>query len=130
MSLISLVYPKKHIVYQNLGAIGEIICPTLFGGYVERLFISGSKHPTSFRNKLKKMCNSSQQSQNNITKERWQNHFEKLFQDNTRSENVDDIIQIDDIDADIQYGVTEDEPENKYLIRRLQTKKFLNLYKH
>ena len=54
MSLIFLVYPKKHIVYQNLGAIGEIICPTLFGGYVERLFISGSKHPTSFRNKLKK----------------------------------------------------------------------------
>ena len=37
MSLISLVYPTKHIIYQNLGEIGEMPCPTLFGGYVERL---------------------------------------------------------------------------------------------
>ena len=35
MSLISLVYPTKHIIYQNLGEIGEMPCPTLFGGYVE-----------------------------------------------------------------------------------------------
>ena len=37
MSLISLVNPTKHIIYQNLGEIGEMPCPTLFGGYVERL---------------------------------------------------------------------------------------------
>ena len=37
MSLISIVYPTKHIIYQNLGEIGEIASPTLFGGYVERL---------------------------------------------------------------------------------------------
>ena len=40
MSLISLVYPTKHIIYQNLGEIGEMPCPTLFGGYVERLLIT------------------------------------------------------------------------------------------
>ena len=37
MSLISLVYPTKHIIYQNLGEIGEMPCPTLFGGYVVNL---------------------------------------------------------------------------------------------
>ena len=37
MSLISLGYPTKHIIYLNLGEIGEMPCPTLFGGYVERL---------------------------------------------------------------------------------------------
>ena len=37
MSLISLVYPTKHIIYQNLGEIGEMPCPTL---YVERLLIT------------------------------------------------------------------------------------------
>ena len=37
MNLISLVYPTKYIIYQNLGEIGEMPCPTLFGGYVERL---------------------------------------------------------------------------------------------
>ena len=37
MSLISLVYPTKHIIYPNLGEIGEMPCPTLFGGYVEGL---------------------------------------------------------------------------------------------
>ena len=37
MSLISLVYPTKHIIYKNLGEIGEIPCAALFGGYVERL---------------------------------------------------------------------------------------------
>ena len=37
MSLISLDYPTKHIIYQNLGEIGEMPCPTLFGGYGERL---------------------------------------------------------------------------------------------
>ena len=40
ISFISLVYPTKHIIYQNLGEIGEMPCPTLFGGYVERLLIS------------------------------------------------------------------------------------------
>ena len=39
-NLISLVYPTKHIIYQNLGEIAEIPCPTLFGGYVDRLLIS------------------------------------------------------------------------------------------
>ena len=39
MSLISLVYQTKHIICQNLGEIGEMPCPTLFGGYVERLLI-------------------------------------------------------------------------------------------
>ena len=37
MNLIFLVYPTKYIIYQNLGEIGEMPCPTLFGGYVERL---------------------------------------------------------------------------------------------
>ena len=36
MNLVSLVYPTKYIIYQNLGEIGEMPCPTLFGGYVER----------------------------------------------------------------------------------------------
>ena len=40
MSLISLVYPTKHIIYQNLGEFGGMLCPTLFGGYVERLLRS------------------------------------------------------------------------------------------
>ena len=37
--LISLVYPTKHVIYQNLEEIGEMPCPTRFGGYVERLLI-------------------------------------------------------------------------------------------
>ena len=37
MSFISLVHPTKHIIYQNLGEIGEMPSPKLFGGYVERL---------------------------------------------------------------------------------------------
>ena len=37
ISLIFLEYPKKHIIYKNLGEIAEMPCPTLFGGYVERL---------------------------------------------------------------------------------------------
>ena len=39
MNLISLVYPTKYIIYQNLGEIGEMPCPTLFDGYVESLLI-------------------------------------------------------------------------------------------
>ena len=37
MSLISLVYPIKHIIYQTFGEIGEMPYPTLFVGYVERV---------------------------------------------------------------------------------------------
>ena len=40
MSLISLVYPTKHIMYQNLGEIGEIPCPTV----LERLLKSRGLH--------------------------------------------------------------------------------------
>ena len=40
MSLISLVCPTKHIIYPNLEEIGEMLCPTLFGGYVKRLLSS------------------------------------------------------------------------------------------
>ena len=68
-----------------------------------------SKNPKSFWNKLKKICDSRQQRPNTMTKVQWQNHFETLLQDNTRNDNVDDIIQTDNIDEEIQYGVTEDE---------------------
>ena len=40
MNLLSIVHPTKHIIYQNLGEIGEMPCPTLFGGYIERLLIN------------------------------------------------------------------------------------------
>ena len=53
-----------------------------------------------------------QQRQNNITKEQWQNQFETLFQDNTRNDNLDDIIQDDDTNEKIQYGVTDNELED------------------
>ena len=74
--------------------------------------VSDSKNPKSFWNKLKKICNSRQQRQNNITKDQWKNHFEKLFNDNTRNENIDNIKHEDEIDDDFQYDVTENELED------------------
>ena len=71
--------------------------------------VSDSKNPKSFWNKLKKICNSRQQRQNNITKDQWKNHFEKLFNANTRNENIDNIMHEDEIDDDFQYDVTENE---------------------
>ena len=47
-----------------------------------------------------------------IPVEQWQNHFETLFQDNTRNDNFDDIIQDDDTNEEIQYCVTDDELED------------------
>ena len=42
--------------------------------------------------------------------ERWK--VEKLFNDNTRNENIDDIMHEDDIEDDFQYDLTENELED------------------
>ena len=74
--------------------------------------VSDSKNPKSFWNKFKNICNSRHQRQNNITKDQWKNHFEKLFNDKTRNENIDNIMHEDEIEDDFQYDLTENELED------------------
>ena len=74
--------------------------------------VSDSKNPKSFWNKLKNICNSRHQRQNNITKDQWKSHFEKLFNDNTRNENIDNIMHEDEIEDVFQYDLTENELED------------------
>ena len=65
-----------------------------------------SDNPKSFWNKLKRMCNSRQQTLNDITKDQWVEHFEKLFKDGPNPEN--NTENIDDIEYDITEGELED----------------------
>ena len=60
---------------------------------------------------MKNICNS-RQRQNNITKDQWKKHFEKLFNDNARNENIDNIMHEDEIEDDLQYDLTENELED------------------
>ena len=68
--------------------------------------VLNSDNPKSFWNKLKRMCNSRQQTLNDITKEQWVEHFEKLFKDRPNHEN--NTENIDDIEYDITEGELED----------------------
>ena len=85
--------------------------------------VSDSKNPKSFWNKLKNICNSRHQRQKNITKDQRKNHLEKLFNDNTRNENIDNIMREDEIEDDFQYDFTEKELEDIIFNSEIRTKK-------
>ena len=91
--LVRVKYPmdiQKNLYHQNL--LDDLVL--------------NSDNPKSFWNKLKRMCNSRQQTLNDITKEQWVEHFEKLFKDRPNHENITE--NIDDIEYDITEGELED----------------------
>ena len=69
--------------------------------------VSNSK---SFWNKLKRLYNSRQQTQNNISKGQLKQHFEELFKDKPNQENNDETMQ--ELDDDFLYDISEGELED------------------